>query len=241
MLTAIITAAGQATRMGGFNKIFADLGGAPVLARSLEGLYESGAIDHFILLIQEQDRMRLKETVLAPLLARHPDFLYTIALGGARREETVQRGLALLPEKTDWVLVHDGARPFVTGDLVQAAIHCLEEGTVDGYVAAVPVRDTIKRVDGSGLVVETPVRASLYQIQTPQLFRKEALLSAYEKPLEEGEEVRDDAGMLERIGRRVAIFPGRVDNIKLTWPIDLKLAELLWEERDEKNSNRPGL
>lgn len=233
-VTALIAGAGRSQRMGKVNKILVDLGGMPVIERTVRALAETGRIDHHILLVREEDLDRVNEEILPGLVENFPDQTFALVQGGEERMDTIRKGLDALDDDTDLVLIQDGARPFLDPDLVEGGLDRMEEGDLDGCIAAVPVTDTIKRVNDRGEIRETPDRAQLYRAQTPQIFRKEALLAAYDKPLAEGERVTDDAQMLERIGRKVAIYPGHGQNIKLTRPEDLAYGRyLLMEDTHE--------
>lgn len=233
-VTALIAGAGRSQRMGKVNKILVDLGGMPVIERTVRALAQTGRIDHHILLVREEDLDRVNEEILPGLVENFPDQTFVLVPGGEERMDTIKKGLETLDDDTDLVLIQDGARPFLDPDLVEGGLDRMEAEDLDGCIAAVPVTDTIKRVNDRGEIVETPDRAQLFRAQTPQIFRKEALLAAYDKPLEEGERVTDDAQMLERIGRKVAIYPGHGQNFKLTRPEDLAYGRyLLMEDADE--------
>ena len=143
--------------------------------------------------------------------------------GGARRRDSVAAGLAALVSGADWVLVHDAARPLATEALTRRVIERLLRGDVDGVVPVVPVRDTIKRIDGD-TVTETVERASLVAVQTPQGFRMEALQAAQRSA---DDDASDEALLIEREGGRVATVPGDPANIKVTYPGDLAVVEAL--------------
>lgn len=234
LVTALIAGAGRAQRMGKVNKIMVDLGGMPVIERTVRALAQTGRIHHHILLLRPEDMGLVEKDILPRLREDFPSQTFTPVQGGEERTDTIKKGLEALDEDTDLVLVQDGARPFLDPALVDRGLDRMEAGDLDGCIAAVPATDTIKRVNDRGEIVETPDRAQLYRAQTPQIFRKEALLAAYDKPLEEGERVTDDAQMLERIGRKVAIYPGHGQNFKLTRPEDLAYGRyLLTEDVDE--------
>lgn len=144
--------------------------------------------------------------------------------GGERRRDSVEAGLAALPPGVDRVLVHDAARPLATSTLAAAVAARLDEGDVGGVVPGVPVRDTVKQVDSSGLVVATVPRHELVAVQTPQGFIVAELVAAAKA---DNSDVTDEAALLERAGVPVAVVPGEPGNIKITYPRDLMLARAL--------------
>ncbi|MFN8634221.1 MAG: 2-C-methyl-D-erythritol 4-phosphate cytidylyltransferase [Chloroflexota bacterium] len=218
---AVVVAAGRSTRMG-FDKLWADLGGRPVLAWSLSTLAACIEIERLVVVAGDE---RLDETwrlvgrtVPARLRAR------TIP-GGERRRDSVQAGLEALSDCT-WALIHDAARPFLSRAMV---LRGLDEVTITGAcVAALPARDTIKRVDRFRNVMETPPRAELWTVQTPQLFRRDLVLSALAAT---DDDATDEAALIERIGGTVRVFEGEQTCFKITTPEDLELARALLAAR----------
>ncbi len=217
---AVIVGAGRATRMGGNDKIFAPLAGRPVLAHSLAAFEASGHITAIVVVLNERNIAR------GEALAREGGWGKVVAIrpGGARRQDSVRAGLAALPP-CDFVAVHDAARPLVTPELIARGV----EGAVatGAAVAAVPVKDTIKRVDGGGRIVETPPRDTLWAAQTPQIVARGALERAFAAADARGLTVTDEAGLLEAVGEPVTVFTGAYDNIKVTTPEDLIVAAAL--------------
>ena len=159
-------------------------------------------------------------------------FVKAIVPGGRERQYSVWNGLKALPEDAECVLIHDGARSLVTEDIIQRAMASVEQH--GSGIAAVPVVDTIKRAAADGLVVDTPERASLYAVQTPQAFRMELILQAHLKAQEDGFLGTDDASLLEHAGMPVYLSEGSRENLKLTTPIDLELADLILSDRAER-------
>ena len=150
-------------------------------------------------------------------------------LGGERRQDSVAAGLQHLDRDWTWVVVHDAARPLVTPGLVERGLKAAAE--VGAAVAAVPVADTIKLAGADGTVKQTLERGSLYAVQTPQVFRRDIIDTAYHRVTGDA---TDDASLVERAGYRVRLFPGDHDNIKVTTPEDLVVAAALWKERQRK-------
>lgn len=215
---AVIAAAGSSNRMGGVDKIFALLEGRAVLARSVAAFEGHPRVGAAIVVLHPDSVERGRD------LAREMGWgkVAAVVAGGERRQDSVAAGLDALPPGCRWVLVHDGARPCVTGDVIDRGIDAAERG--GAAVAGVPVKDTIKVVDGDGVVVETPDRAALWAVQTPQVFRLDLLRAAYAAG---DADVTDDAALVERLGRAVRVFHGSYDNIKVTTPEDLDVATAL--------------
>ncbi|MCL0050342.1 2-C-methyl-D-erythritol 4-phosphate cytidylyltransferase [Dehalococcoidia bacterium] len=214
---AVIAAAGQGQRMSGVNKVFAELGEGPLLARVLDTFQECPVVDEIVLVLGEENLERGRGLVGSH---RWPK-VTAICPGGERRQDSVKKGLQRLRD-CRWVVIHDGARPLVTSDLIERGLaEARESGAA---VAAVPVKDTIKRVSRDGWVKETPERDSLWTVQTPQVFLFDLIFRAHE---EITEDVSDDATMAERLGHRVKIYMGSYENIKVTTPEDLALAEVM--------------
>lgn len=229
-VTALIAGAGKAQRMGKINKIMMDLGGMPVIEQTVRALARSGRIQHHIILLRSEDLVLFEKESLPSLVRDFPDQTFSLVSGGEERQDTIKKGLEAVSEGTDIILIQDGARPFTSTDLVVRGLDKMDQEAWDGCIAAVPATDTIKEVEDREEIVATPDRSRLYQAQTPQIFRREALLSAYEKPLAAGEKVTDDAQMVARHGGRVAVYPGDPQNIKLTRPEDLSYANYLVKE-----------
>lgn len=208
--------------MGGTDKLFADLNGRPVLAHSTIAFIRCPAIEEIVVVVHPDSLARARDVLQGPgwNKVRH------IVAGGERRQDSVRNGLlALAP--CDLVAIHDGARPLVSRDIIEtglqlAAMH-------GGAVAAVPVKDTVKRVDAGGFVCETLDRATLRAVQTPQCFRYSEILDAYQTA---SSEYTDDAMLFEHAQRRVVLYPGADANLKITTPEDLLFATALMNRRD---------
>lgn len=148
--------------------------------------------------------------------------------GGDRRRDSVKAGISAV-RGTDWVLVHDAARPLASLDLVERLLQSVRTTDADGVVPGVAVTDTVKRVDGDNRITQTVERSSLVAVQTPQAFRTTVLLEAHDVDPED--DVTDDAGLVERIGGSVIVIEGETDNLKVTYPADLERAESILERR----------
>ncbi|HEY7126055.1 MAG TPA: 2-C-methyl-D-erythritol 4-phosphate cytidylyltransferase [Ktedonobacterales bacterium] len=219
-MAAIIVAAGSSRRMQGINKTWAMLGGKPLLAHSIGACERSGLVDDIVVVLAQD---ALAE---GAQLCQREGWQHIRALipGGARRRDSVLAGLEALHSATPpgYVLVHDGARPFLSTALIEQGLAAARQH--GAATAAVPVKDTIKRAGPDGLVIETLDRASLWAVQTPQVFAYDLLLQAH-RALDPAWDATDDAALVERLGHPVALFLGAYENIKVTTPDDLVIAE----------------
>lgn len=221
---AVVVAAGRGTRMGSAdNKPYMQLAGRTVLAHTIEAFEECEAVTSIVLVVTPNEEKRAAEVIRLEGFRK----ITAIVPGGAERQESVYAGLSALD--TDGVLVHDAARPLITSAQVVACCRAAEEH--GAAAVAVPVKDTIKVTDGNGFIVSTPERKTLWSVQTPQAFVRLELMQAHRRALEEGATVTDDASLLERLGRKVAIVKGDYSNLKITTPEDLPIAELLLARR----------
>ena len=218
---AVIVAAGSASRMGGIDKVMAPLGGEPMIVRTVRAYQECDAIASIVIVTRED--------LIRPIshLCRDMDKIAAVVVGGGSRQESVHLGLNALPKGMKLAAVHDGARPLITWQVIDRVVRAAN--TYGAAAPAVPVKDTIKVVQG-GLVKETPDRATLQAVQTPQVFDFDLLRGALKKMREEGAAVTDDCSAVERMGMSVKIVEGDERNIKITTPMDLKIAKLLLEE-----------
>jgi 2-C-methyl-D-erythritol 4-phosphate cytidylyltransferase len=224
-VAAVIAAAGRSARMGqGTPKVLLSLHQVPVIVRSILSFHHASLVEDIVVVATEASIDRVRELVAKYGLGK----VSAVVAGGLKRQQSVALGLQAL-RRCDVVLVHDGARPLVTADIIERVVEAaVEHGAA---VPAVPVRDTIKRVDGDR-VVETLNRDELRAVQTPQGFRYELLVQAHERAREEGFYGTDDATLVERLGHPVAVVPGSPENLKITTPEDLLLAEALLQWRE---------
>lgn len=221
--TAVIVAAGTASRMLGIEKMLVPLGGKPVLRRSLEALAASDQIDRIFVVTRED----LLDTV-DRLCRDEPKFCGAV-LGGATRSASVLQGLRAA-EGAALVAIHDGARPLVTEAEIGRAINAAER--YGAAAPAIPVHDTIKRVNG-GFVAETPDRSTLFAVQTPQVFSAELLKTALTEAERKKIPLTDDCSAVEALGQPVYLTEGSRENLKITVPMDLILAEAILKEREK--------
>jgi 2-C-methyl-D-erythritol 4-phosphate cytidylyltransferase len=214
---AILLAAGASTRVEGEDKLWADLGGEPLVARPLRTLAALSEVD-LVVVVAPRERHTTLRTLAGDAGKR-----VVCVEGGARRRDSVAAGIAAAPEAA-WYLVHDAARPLLRGAL---ACRVLEAAREHGAaVPAVPVADTLKRSDGGGRVLETVDRASLYAAQTPQAFAGPLLRRAHAEAAA-SDDATDDAALVERLGERVQIVEGDPANVKVTAATDLALVRAL--------------
>ncbi|HEX2235393.1 MAG TPA: 2-C-methyl-D-erythritol 4-phosphate cytidylyltransferase [Actinomycetota bacterium] len=222
---AVLAAGGRGRRVASDTpKQFLGLAGRPLFRWSLDALLDAGCAP--VVVVVPPGAV----ADAAALVGGEPDV--AVAEGGSSRRRSVARGLAACAERDasppGRVVVHDAARPFVTAPDVVAVLDALEGA--EGAIAAVPVHETLKRVD-DGRVVETVARGGLWRAQTPQAFVFAALAQAHSRAAEDGFEATDDAQLLEHYGGSVRVVRGRADNIKITWPEDLALAEAMLRAR----------
>ena len=211
---AVIVAAGSSRRMGGQgSKVLEDLGGQPVLLYSFRTLASSPWVGELAVVCREEDRPQVEA-----LLAGKTDKPWVVAPGGQERQDSVLAGVAALDPDTPYLLIHDGARPFVTAEQVDAL--CQDAVAYGAATLAVPSKDTCKLSDGQGFVESTPPRDRLMAIQTPQAFEREMYLYAARKAQASGLRYTDDCQLIEAAGGRVKLTAGDYRNLKLTTPED---------------------
>jgi 2-C-methyl-D-erythritol 4-phosphate cytidylyltransferase len=218
---AVIVAAGSASRMGGIDKVMAELDGEPMICRTVRTFQNCDAVKEIVIVTRED--------LIVPIgdLCRSYDKVKAVVVGGSSRQESVSMGLNALSDKVKLVAIQDGARPLITWEVIDRTIRAAHN--YGAAAPAVPVKDTIKVVQG-GIVKETPDRSTLKAVQTPQVFDLNLLRGALKKAKEDGAEVTDDCSAVERLGMSVKIVEGDERNIKVTTPMDLKIARMLLEE-----------
>jgi 2-C-methyl-D-erythritol 4-phosphate cytidylyltransferase len=220
---ALIAAAGRGRRMGAERpKVFLPLNGAPLLGHTLRKFEDCPAITEILPLVPEEEVQFCTELVRESGFKKIPRVL----AGGPERQDSVYIGLQAA-SGADFVLIHDGARPFVSRTLIEELLREAERwGAV---VAALPVADTLKEVSAAGEIVQTLDRSRFWVMQTPQGFRYDLIVRAHAQAREDGFLGTDDAALVERMGIPVRVFPGSRFNIKITTPEDLILAEALFK------------
>ena len=217
---AVIVAAGSASRMGGIDKVMASLAGEPMIARTVRQFQNSDVIKKIVIVTRED--------LILPIsnLCAGFDKVTAVVAGGKSRQESVRLGLNAL-DGVKLVAVHDGARPLVSWQVVDRTVRAAH--AYGAAAPAIPVKDTIK-VEQGGLVAATPDRAHLRAVQTPQVFDYDILRGALTKAEKTGTQVTDDCSAVENLGMSVKLVEGEERNIKVTTPLDLKIAELMLEE-----------
>jgi 2-C-methyl-D-erythritol 4-phosphate cytidylyltransferase len=210
-------AAGASTRMGGVDKTLATLGGVPLIARTVAVFEASPQVGVIVVVVAEQNLSAVREIAGAYGWSK----VTSVCVGGYRRQDSVANGLGELPP-CDWVLVHDGARPFADDGMISRGLEAAK--ATGAAIPGVPPKDTVKVVDAGESVRSTLDRNSLRVVQTPQVFRRDLLERAHR---EVTADVTDDAAMVESLGVAVRVFTGSYRNIKVTTPEDLALAETL--------------
>jgi 2-C-methyl-D-erythritol 4-phosphate cytidylyltransferase len=221
-VAAIIVAAGDSQRMGGVDKMFAPLCGRPILARVIDTFESCRAVDRIVVVMSSKN---IEDCRRLAALEGWPK-VKDICLGGKQRQDSVAEGLKRL-KYGEWVVIHDGARPLVTVDLIEKGLEAAEE--TGAAVAALPVTDTIKVAGPGDIVRQTLPRQNLRTVQTPQVFRIDVIQNTYRYV---SGDVTDDASLVEKAGYKVKLYPGAYDNIKITTPGDLAMAEALWKQYD---------
>jgi len=213
----VIVAAGKSERMDGVDKLFAEIGGIPLIARVIDYFQQCDAIDE-IVVVMGKDNLEKGQNLVDE---RNWAKVTHVCAGGARRQDSVNEGLKKITN-CEWVVIHDGARPLIPENIIEKGL--VEAKETGAAIAAVPVKDTIKSVVKMGFVEGTLNRDKLWAVQTPQVFKFDLISRAHR---EITEDVTDDAMMVEKLGNKVKVFMGSYQNIKITTPEDLALAEVL--------------
>ena len=218
---AVIVAAGTASRMGGIDKVMAPIGGEPMIVKTVRAFQNCDAIRQIVIVTRKD--------LIVPImdLCHEFDKVQSVMVGGSSRQESVEIGLGALAKDMKLVAVQDGARPLITWEVIDRTVRAAH--SYGAAAPAIPVKDTIKVVQG-GIVKDTPNRSTLRAVQTPQVFDVDLLKAALHKAKLDGAEVTDDCSAVELMGMSVKIVEGDEQNIKVTTPMDLKIAEILLEE-----------
>lgn len=220
---AVIVAAGNASRMGGIDKVMAELGGEPMIVKTVSRFQSCDAIKEIVIVTRED--------LIVPImnLCAKFDKVQSVVVGGSCRTESVQAGLRMLSGKVKLVAIHDGARPLITDMVIDRTVRAAN--TYGAAAPGIPVKDTIKVVQG-GVIVTTPDRSKLQAVQTPQVFDVDLLKCALREAQRDGAELTDDCSAIERMGMSVKMVAGDERNIKVTTPMDLKIAKMLLEDEE---------
>lgn len=218
MLTAIIVAGGSGRRMG-LDKTFALLGGEAVLLHSVRAFEGSDVVENIIVVGRAERLPEIEELIRA----RHFEKISAVVAGGARRQDSVQSGLGKVSAHAEYVAVHDAARPLVRPETIAQVFAAAQRH--GGAACAAPVSDTLKRADREGCVAGGVDRENLFAVQTPQIFRRDLLLEAYQQIFAANLEITDEISAVEHAGGKVFLMPNEFPNFKITYPADLALAE----------------
>lgn len=223
--TALVVAAGSGTRMKSrINKPYLMLSGKHIISYCLDAFEASSVIDAIVLVVNANDHEYVMERVLKKTCYSK---ITAVTAGGSTRQESVYAGLMACPD-SDIILIHDSVRPFISDEMIKRAV--TDAAIFGAGVVAVPVTNTIKQADGDLFVKSTPERKDLWEVQTPQTFKAGLIIEAYRRVREQSLTFTDDASVAEHAGHKVRITAGSVDNIKITSPKDLLLAELILRE-----------
>lgn len=224
--TALVAAAGSSSRMAGVNKLLQPLDGVPVLIRTLTALQMARQVDEIVVAVREEDLVEISRLCHTYGITK----CTKVVRGGESRAHSVLLAALEASEETELLAVQDGARPLVTPELtdrvISAAIRC------GAAAPAVPVKDTIKSVREGGAVEQTLDRNTLRAVQTPQVFEASLLKAALQSAVEQNVPVTDDCSAVERLGKVVFLVEGDEENLKITTPTDLLLAEAILQARE---------
>ena len=228
MVGAIIVAAGNSSRMNGINKLFADINGKCVLARTLINFEKCQKVDYIVIVTRKDMQDEVNNVVNKYAIKK----VINIVEGGATRQESVSNGIKMCPSGTEIIVIHDGARPFASSKLIEDTINNCE--IYGASVPGVKSKDTIKVIN-DGFVQGTPDRETLFNIQTPQVFN----FGLYKLALNNSESFTDDSQLFEAMGERVFITPGDYRNIKITTIEDIEIAKAFATcfEMEDKNED----
>ncbi len=218
---AVIVAAGTASRMGGIDKVMAELDGEPMIVKTVRSFQECDAIREIVIVTRQDIIVKIMS------MCAGFDKVKAVIVGGDNRQESVWAGLNALSSKVKLAAIHDGARPLVSWQVIDRTVRAAN--TYGAAAPAVPVKDTIKVVQG-GVVAATPDRSKLRAVQTPQVFDYDMIRGALKTALVDGADITDDCSAVERLGMSVKIVEGDERNLKVTTPMDLKIAQMLLED-----------
>lgn len=221
---AIILGAGNGTRMKSEkSKLLFDIAGKTVIERSVDAFLEISDIDEVVVTVREQDVDAFCEAI--------PDERVTFVIGGDTRQQSVMNAIDTIDDG-ELVVIHDGARPLVRVEDIENTL--IAANNVGAAAVGVPVKDTIKVIDNDSFVVDTPDRSTLFAVQTPQIFKLDLYRDAMEKAQQDGMDFTDDCQLLEYSGKKVQMVAGSYDNIKITTPDDIPLAENILRQRESR-------
>ena len=225
MNSVVIVSAGKGSRMrADINKQFLKIGNKEVIAHTIDKFYNNTNIGEIIIVIREDEKEFFEENIIKKYDYKN----IKIVFGGKERQDSVYNGLKEVDKKCEIVLIHDGARPFVTNEIIEKSIECAQKNSC--AIVGVPVKDTIKIVSENKNVLDTPNRSTLWSIQTPQVFNYSLIMKAHKKAKDNKYYGTDDSMLMEYMGYNVKVVEGSYNNIKITTPEDLKIAEEILRE-----------
>lgn len=229
LVSAIIVAAGSSTRMGtGDSKQFIPLLGKPAIEYTLRAFQDSKTVSEIIVVCREQDSLRIRELADKIGITK----LSQLVKGGESRAQSVQNGISAVSAEAKYLAIHDGARPLISSEEINRVLErAFETGAA---TLGTPVTDTIKVVNDDNLIVSTPVRSTLRAVQTPQVFDREMYEFALDKACDELDSFTDDCSLIENLGVEIEVVEGSAENIKLTTPIDIIIAEAILNRRKQE-------
>ncbi len=226
MNSVVIVSAGRGSRMkADINKQFLKLADKEVIAHTIDKFYKNENIGEIIVVIRKDEEEFFQKNIIDKY--KYKDI--KIAYGGSERQDSVYNGLKSVNKNCKIVLIHDGARPFVTDKIIENSIICAKENNCG--VVGVPVKDTIKVINENSEVCETPNRSTLWAIQTPQVFNYSLIMEAHEKAKKDNYYGTDDSMLMEHFGHNVKVVEGSYNNIKITTPEDLKIGEEILKDK----------
>ena len=231
MNSVVIVSAGRGSRMkADINKQFLKLKGKEVIAHTIDKFYNNKNIDEIVVVVKEDEADFFRRNIIDKYGYKN----IKIAFGGKERQDSVFNGLKAVNERCDIVLIHDGARRFVTDEIIKNSIECAKKNKC--VIVGVPVKDTIKIINKDNEVCDTPNRSTLWSIQTPQVFEYLSIIKAHKIAKEKSYYGTDDSMLMEYLGYNVKVIEGSYNNIKITTPEDLKIGEeILNENKKEIN------
>lgn len=222
-IVVLIPAAGKGERMdSAVKKPYLVLDDKPVLSHTIERFEHNSAIDDIFLIVHKSDFESCKNFVIEPYKYKK---VRALIPGGETRQESVFNGLSALTDDVEYVIIHDGVRPFINDEIIAKCLAATAEWGAS--VAAVPVKETIKFANEDHFIVQTPNRKLLWRVQTPQVFRKTLIETAHKRAIQERNDAPDDATLVERLGSPVKLVMGSYKNVKLTTPEDMRFAETI--------------
>lgn len=227
MLSAIIVAAGSSMRAG-FDKLFAQIGGQPVLQYSLAVFEQVGCVDEIVVVCRQAVTDPISKLIMPMKKVR------AVVRGGQRRQDSVAAGLKAVSKSADFVAVHDAARPLITPHEVERVFATAQK--IGAAVLATPITDTIKLAGDDGVICGSIERENVFAMQTPQIFARQLLVDAYEHVAREARHITDEVSAVQNMGSKVAIVRAEDENMKITFASDMAVAELILEQRRTSTS-----